>query len=171
MSVDPRTGPASKRIWRFTGCMHFSCTLITSTMRRMQPINHYICILFGWPALWIHFSEAYEPPTFLQCIYTDRLRSAINMSYAAQTAGGGGALVQSLLVCFPWQARSANSCSYVLKCCSVQHSVEIFLPLLLAGGQFSSGLVAYFSQFLIQAAWQKVPIRPYTYMLYSYCTC
>jgi len=38
--ADPWSGPDSKCIWRFTGCMHFSCILITSVMRRMQPIKH-----------------------------------------------------------------------------------------------------------------------------------
>jgi len=44
--VDPCTGPASKRIWRFTGCMHFSCTY---PMKRMQPMKHYICLRQALP--------------------------------------------------------------------------------------------------------------------------
>jgi hypothetical protein len=52
----------------------------------------------------------------------------------------------------------------VLLCCTQYcvYSIFFYLPVL-AGGQFCRGLVAYFSQFLIQAAWQKVPIRPGTY--------
>ena len=50
--VDQSTGPASKRVLGFTGCLGLACYLINSEMRHMLPIILYMCFKAGPPYFW-----------------------------------------------------------------------------------------------------------------------